>query len=111
MLAACLVFIIQQQHAAACKQHRFLFTAPVQLQCCHYFLVFHCRAFDFDSNEEWRAHLRNVELPASATDVALLKVKAKWYKKVVVSSSFFARQGFNVAASLGITTAGLALCV
>jgi hypothetical protein len=22
------------------------------------------RAFDFDGNEEWKAHLRNVELPA-----------------------------------------------
>eukprot|EP00775_Hariotina_reticulata_P011721 gene11721-11865_t len=41
------------------------------------------KSFDFDSSEEWRAHLRNVELPASATDVALVKVKAKWYKKVV----------------------------
>lgn len=44
-------------------------------------------SYDFDSNEDWKAHFRNVELPAgSAADAALLKVKAKWYKKNVVGA-------------------------
>eukprot|EP00878_Enallax_costatus_P015715 GHUV01016466.1.p1 GENE.GHUV01016466.1~~GHUV01016466.1.p1 ORF type:complete len:338 (+),score=109.49 GHUV01016466.1:456-1469(+) len=43
-------------------------------------------AYDFDSNDDWKSHLRNVELPAgSAASAALQKVKAKWYKKNVDS--------------------------
>ncbi|WIA08223.1 hypothetical protein OEZ85_007671 [Tetradesmus obliquus] len=41
------------------------------------------KAFEFDGNEEWKAHLRNVELPAGNPEAALLKVKSKWYKKTV----------------------------
>lgn len=41
------------------------------------------RKFNFDSDEGWKAYLRNVELPAGDHEAALLKVKAKWYKRNV----------------------------
>jgi hypothetical protein len=40
------------------------------------------RLFDFDKSDEYKAYMRNVELPPG--DKALLKVKAKWYKRTVV---------------------------
>jgi hypothetical protein len=49
-----------------------------------------CRAFDFEGSAAWQAHLcHSIELPASASAnaAALLRVKAKWFKKAVVSSS------------------------
>ncbi|KAF6258106.1 hypothetical protein COO60DRAFT_1701483 [Scenedesmus sp. NREL 46B-D3] len=41
------------------------------------------KAFDFEGSKEWKAHLRNVELPPGNPEAALLKVKAKWYRKNV----------------------------
>jgi hypothetical protein len=39
------------------------------------------REYDFDGDAEWRAHLSRVEIPAAAPAAALLKVKAKWWKR------------------------------
>jgi hypothetical protein len=43
--------------------------------------------FDFDSNENWLAYVRNIEFSGSADDQAsqLRRLQAKWYKKHVVS--------------------------
>lgn len=43
------------------------------------------RSYDFESNDEWHAYLRSVEIPAGADNTAALrKLKAKWYKRNVV---------------------------
>lgn len=47
-------------------------------------LVFIGRLFDFEKSEEFKAYLRNVEAPPG--DKGMLKVKAKWYKRVKVPS-------------------------
>lgn len=54
----------------------------------HYYhhLYYLYRAYDFDSNEEWQAYLRTVEISGSGSgaEAALRKLKAKWYKRTVV---------------------------
>lgn len=47
-------------------------------------LLFTVRLFDFEKSEEFKAYLRNVEAPPG--DKGMLKVKAKWYKRVKVQS-------------------------
>jgi hypothetical protein len=42
------------------------------------------KAFSFDKDSRWEAYLQNIELPGTNADAALLRVKAKWYKKNVV---------------------------
>lgn len=45
-----------------------------------------CRDFDFDSNDRWNAYKGNLEIPAGkSVEQTLNKVKAKWYKREIVS--------------------------
>ena len=41
------------------------------------------RAFDFDKDARFIAHINNIELPASDTAAALMRVKGRWYSKNV----------------------------
>jgi hypothetical protein len=63
----------------ACGSKQLVLTALPN--SCTHFIPF--RLFDFDKSDEFKAYMRNVELPPG--DKALLKVKAKWYKRLVVS--------------------------
>lgn len=44
------------------------------------------RAFDWDGDERWKAYVRNIELPGTDAAAAMLKVKAKWYKREIDST-------------------------
>lgn len=41
-------------------------------------------SFDFESDRGWLAHRANIELPSTNEAQALLKVKAKWFKRTQV---------------------------
>ncbi|EFJ48406.1 hypothetical protein VOLCADRAFT_91054 [Volvox carteri f. nagariensis] len=39
------------------------------------------KQYDFHNDENWKAYIRSVELPARDAEEAMLRVKARWYKK------------------------------
>ena len=46
--------------------------------------------FDFEANTQWRQFRANLEIPMGTDmDAALLKLRAKWYKRHVVSKTRF----------------------
>lgn len=45
------------------------------------------RSFDFDGNDKWKQYRASLEIPAGkSVDEVLLKFKAKWYRREIVSS-------------------------
>ncbi|GIL90993.1 hypothetical protein Vretimale_17046 [Volvox reticuliferus] len=39
------------------------------------------KKYNFETNEKWNSYIRSIELPGRNVDEAMLRVKARWYKK------------------------------
>ncbi len=45
------------------------------------------RTYEFDGDEKWLAYLNNVEIIGTDREAAISKLKAKWYKRNIVSGT------------------------